>query len=422
MRIESRTHRNELPEIFRQMFVIAPQDLWRRRSNELTERERHNPFLGRYFDERYSTERMLSRVLTYRKSTGRYPRIRALQDHEIFKLYSFASALTRVYANLSSEAQARLRGAVRDGLNSEPGLAPVALEMSVATHLSNAGFDVDFADLEGHQRFDLLVRKEGIELEVDCKTASGDVGRSVHRRRALELFRRIQSALAEQVDQHGSRAIQILIADSLHGDNEYMSGLSDLVVQSVQGQQGLSAPGLGEVKLGPLEIGTGPFLRAGEPSEDELAQIVQNIFGTPDAHDISMHRPGAAAVVAVIQSKRPDKVLDGVYHQLKLSAQRQFSGRNPALLAVRLTDLTSPQLHELAADRANGLGAICNRLFAGQTRHHLYGVAFLAAAQPLTGFRFPGGQIFDERGAALLFRRYGHPSADDPRLDKLFSS
>jgi hypothetical protein len=404
------------------MFVIEPLDLWRRRSDELTERERQNPLLGRYFDEKYSTERMLTRVLTYRKSTGRYPRIRGPQEHEIFKLYSFASALTRVYADLSSQAQARLRGAVRDGLNSEPGLAPVALEMSVATHLSNAGFDIDFVDLEGHQRFDFLARKEGIELEVDCKTASGDVGRSVHRRRALELFRLIQPALAEQVDQHGSKAVQILIPDSLHGANEYLSGLSDLVVQSIHKQQDLSIPGLGEVRLSALEIGNGPFLRAEEPSEDELAQIVLNTFGIPNAHTISMHRPGIAAVVAAIQSQRPDKVLDGVYHQLKLSAQRQFSGRNPALLAVRLTDLTSLQLDQLAADRSNGFGAICNRLFSNPTRHHLYGVSFLAAAQPIGEFPFRGGQVFDERGTALLFTRHGHPCAGDPRLDKLFSS
>jgi len=236
MRVESKTHQSQLPTVFRQLFTIAPLDLWRRRSNELAERERQNPFLGRYFDEKYSTERMLSRVLNYRRSTGRYPSIGGTGGREVFKLYAFASALTRIYTNLSSTAQTRLRGAVRDGLNRESGLAPVALEMSVATHVSNAGFDVDFVDLENQQRFDFLARKEGIELEVDCKTASGDVGRQVHRRRALELFYLIQSALAEQVDQHGSKAVQIVIPDALHGADEYMNGLSDLVVQAVRRQ------------------------------------------------------------------------------------------------------------------------------------------------------------------------------------------
>jgi hypothetical protein len=422
MRVESRTHQNELPAIFRQLFAIAPIDLWRRRSDELAGRERQNPFLGRYFDEKYSTERMLPQVLSYRKSTGRYPSIGGTRDHEIFKLYSFATALTRVYANLSSRAQGRLRGMVRDGLNRESGLAPVALEMAVATHLSNGGFDVDFVDLEGQQRFDFLARKEGIELEVDCKTVSGDVGRPVHRHRALELFHLIQSALAEQVNKCQSKAVRIIIPDSLHGSSEYMGRLSHLVLRSIREQRDLSAQGLGEVRLTDLDAANGAFGRAEEPSEDELAQIILNTFGTPDAHAISMHSPGIAAVVAVIGSRKTSGVVDGIYRPLKSSAKRQFTRRNPALLAVRLTDLTSPQLDQLALDESNGFGAICNRLFAKENRHHLYGVVFLAAPQPLTGFRFPGGQVFDERGTALLMRRDAHPYARDPRLNKLFSS
>jgi hypothetical protein len=338
------------------------------------------------------------------------------------KLYGFVSALTRVYANLSSQAQGRLRGAVRGGLNSESGLAPVALEMAVATHLSNAGFEVDFVDLEGRQRFDLLARKEGIELEVDCKTVSGDVGRPVHRHRALELFRLIRSTLTEQVDHHRSKAILIFIPGSLPGSSEYMERLSNLVIQAIREQRDRSVVGLGDVRLSDLDVGNRAFGQAREPSEDELAQIIHNTFGTPDSHAISMHRPGAAAVVAAIQSERTTRVLDGIYRPLKSSAEEQFSRKNPALLAVRLMDLTSPQLDRLAAEESNGLGGICNRLFAGVTRDHLYGVAFLAAAQPVTGFRFPGGQVFDERGAALLFRRNGHPCADDARLNKLFSS
>jgi len=134
--------------------------------------------------------------------------------------------------------------------------------MSVATHLSNAGFDIDFVDLEGKQRFDFLARKEGIELEVDCKTVSGDVGRPVHRRRALEIFHLIYSALAEQVDRRESRAVRIVIPSSLHGRDEYIGSLSKLVIQSVREQQDLSVVGSGEVKLCKLDIGNAAFGRA----------------------------------------------------------------------------------------------------------------------------------------------------------------
>ena len=42
-------------------------------------------------------------------------------------------------------------------------------------------------------------------------------------------------------------------------------------------------PELGQVKLSDLEIRSDQFLRTGEPSEDELAQIVRNNFRFPQA-------------------------------------------------------------------------------------------------------------------------------------------
>jgi len=85
MRVGSRTHRNELPAIFRQLFAITPLDLCRRRLNALEERERRNPLLGRYFDEKYSMERALYRMLAYRRPTGRYPTIGGTGGHRAFQ-------------------------------------------------------------------------------------------------------------------------------------------------------------------------------------------------------------------------------------------------------------------------------------------------------------------------------------------------
>jgi hypothetical protein len=201
-----------------------------------------------------------------------------------------------------------------------------------------------------------------------------------------------------------------------------MRQLADLVLKSVQDEKNLSTPDVGEVTHGGLDIRDGPFIRAQEPSEEELAQVVRKTFGIPDAHAISMHRPGTTAVIAVIQSKRPDGLMNGIYRPLKASAEGQFTRTKPALLAVQLTDLTSPQLDELAVEPTNGLGGICNRLFANEHRGHLFGVAFLTTARPPLAYPLPQGAAFEHRGAALLFRRTGHPSSNDPRLKRLFFS
>jgi hypothetical protein len=135
---------------------------------------------------------------------------------------------------------------------------------------------------------------------------------------------------------------------------------------------------------------------------------------------MSVHRPGEAAVVIAIESNRPDKVVEGIYRALKDSAERQFTRARPALLAVRLTDLTNSQLIGLAS-REYGLAAISSRLFASLDRQHLFGVVFLSPSQSLTEVRLTDQEAvrIQNRGSALLFRNHNYPLATDPRFTAL---
>jgi hypothetical protein len=213
----------------------------------------------------------------------------------------------------------------------------------------------------------------------------------------------------------------------LHGNEEYVQRLTALVVKAVRDGVSLSAEGVGKAQLSEFELDQGPFQKERQPTREELAGLMVGLFGNANPHAISLHRPREAAIVAVIESEKPDKVVDGVYRSLKDSAQRQFTGQRPALLAVRLTDLTKAHLDELAAQDRNGLAVIANRLFADETRHHLFGLAFLARDGALSSARPSAGiplTILENRGSAVLFRRSAHPMANDPRLNvlRLFSA
>lgn len=428
MQIGTRTYSSELPALFRRLFEIVPKDQWRRRASELRIREQKNPFLTAYFDDQFPIERALMRALSSHKERGRYPQIDSVLDTEFYELYSFVSTLVRVHQRLSPAARHRLRGCLRDGLTTEKGLTSLALEMSVAVHLWNGGYDVEFTDLENRAQFDFLARKNGVELEVDCKTASGDVGRAIHRLRALDLFHRIQPTIRDVLlAKQGGRAMRIQIPAALHGREEYIQGLTALIIEGAREGVSLSADGVGKVSLSEFELDQGPFQKEREPTREELGQLMVGLFGTANPNAISLHRPREAAVVAMIESEKPDKVVDGVYRSLKDSAQRQFTGQRPALLAVRLTDLTKAHLEELAGQDRNGLAAIANRLFAGETRQHLYGLAFFARAGALSSVT-PSADVpltvLENRGSTVLFRRDAHPMASDPRLNvlRLFSS
>jgi hypothetical protein len=406
----------ELPERLRQIFEIVPKSIWRHRCAALADRERHNPHLSNYFDERYTIERHLGRALAYWSQQERLPSVKGPDGGRYYHLYSFIHVLSWVYPCLSAKGQARVRGCLMDGLQSEVGLAAFAHELAVAVHLSSAGFDVEFTDIEGRARFDLLAQKEDLRLEVDCKTASADVGRKIHRRRAIELFNRIQPDILEKFSQPAvGRTLDIVLPGPLHGAESYMKAVASVVSNAIALNESLSIAEIADVSLGKFDIYDEPTLVTNGPTSEAIERVAERLE-RKNQHRIWLGSPERrAAVVAVVSSREPDKVADGIYRALKKSAEGQFSGSNPALLAANLLDLTPGQLHELASGPSS-LGAIANRLFRGERREHLFGVAFVSPADTPTEAIDVYGAALSGRGTALFFRREGHPLSQDPRL------
>jgi hypothetical protein len=97
------------------------------------------------------------------------------------------------------------------------------------THLNQKGFDVTFQDIDHGGGFDFLAVKDGVELEVECKSASGDLGRQVHRRRMIELSRHLQSVIKEALTSQGGRLVRVLLPGSLHGRREFLGGLAETI-------------------------------------------------------------------------------------------------------------------------------------------------------------------------------------------------
>jgi hypothetical protein len=415
MWISAAINENELPERFRQVFEIAPQDLWQRRHAALAARERQNPFLSAYFDERYTLERFLPRAVTHWSENRRFPAVRGPDSGPYFQLYSFVHVLASVYPLLSEKGQSRVRGYLRDGLRSHDGLAAFAHELAVAVHLWSAAFDVEFTDIEGRTRFDILARKDGLHLEVDCKTASGDVGRQIHRRRVLELFNRLHPALEILLKPDVGCTVDIVLPGALHGAEPYMNAVTSVVSDAAVQNRSASVADVAEVSLGEFDPHDEPTLFTGAPTAQSVERIAERL-GRINKHLICLGSPhDRAAVVAIVSSRKDDRVADGIYRALKQSAEGQFGGTNPALLAINLLEVTTGQLRELASG-PSALRVISNRLFEGERRKHLFGVAFVSPASiPSERMGMAGAEFFSP-GMAVMFRREGHPLSQDPRL------
>jgi hypothetical protein len=415
MKISITINEAELPQRFEEVFKILPKEVWRRRAVELAERERQSPHWSAYFDERYPIERFLDRALNHWSKVGKLPPVSGPDGGRYYDLYSFIHVLSSVYPRLSLTGQSRVHGRLRDGLQSDVGLAAFAHELSVAVHLWSADFDVEFTDIEDQAQFDFVATKDGLHLEVDCKTASADLGRQIHQRRAIELFRRITPVLETFARPRVGRTVDIVLPGSLHRADSYMDAVTSVVSDAIDENKTLSVADVAEVNMGEFRPEDEPTVFTNAPTVQALERIAERLgrtnphfhwFGSPDDQ---------AAVVAIVSSRKPDEVADGIYRQLKRSADRQFSGSKPALLATNLLDISPDQLRDLASG-PSALGAISDRLFASERRAHLFGVAFVSPADMPTRGIDADGAALSGRGMALLFRRDGHPLAHDPRL------
>ena len=163
MLFEQSMHERDAPAIMKAAFRVAPYKLWKRRWNEWAEQEKVNPFLADYFDNQFRIERSFEVTYDYYLSRHKAPQLDPLG----YELFSFLALLVGVHARLSAEGQVRLAGSVRHALGDNAGLVPVEVELRVAAHLMQNGFDVEFTDLEGRERFDLLATKPGLDIEID---------------------------------------------------------------------------------------------------------------------------------------------------------------------------------------------------------------------------------------------------------------
>jgi fructose-specific phosphotransferase system component IIB len=327
--------------------------------------ERKNPLLATYFRENYALEFALADARKYRKTTGRLP-----QGPEYDQLYGFIIPAHRIHAALPPEVKKPFEGRLRDAVNGLYGARPFAYEVGMATHLMSKGWDIDWADYSGLGRFDFLARQASVEIEVECKTSSGDTGRKIHRQEVNRLADLILPATERLAGVAGCHLIRITIPDRLGKSNPELSEIAATVATAAQ-QKGSASKDSGLVDYTFDGLSHWP-----DPAHDLGARdFFFKRFGVTNSHLLFYARPDFSVVAVAITSAKADSVVNALSDQAKEAAD-QCSGTRPAIVALQLIDqIARPEL-ETMLKTPNGLHAIAHTVFKGGTRLHVDSIAF----------------------------------------------
>jgi hypothetical protein len=380
-----------------------------------------NLFLDEYFMQRYPVE------LAMRQLHGRLQRgtkIDLPTDYAEIALLSFASMVARVYARLSKPGQKRLAGMLLSGLDGEAGLAPLVHEMGMAAHLMSRGFDVKFSDIESGGGYDFLAERDGASFEIECKTASGDLGRKVHLRRLYQLGGRVYPLMAEASrTRGGGQLARIVLPTRLSGAVDQIEGISRCLEDALSNGRSFAGPEPCSVEFNSFSLAGSPFesQAPGKITKGELMQYLEQTFGLV-GNTIALFGPPDGVVVVAVSSRQPDSVVGGLVRQLKDSVKRQFSGTRPGVMCVKFLDVSQDELIELAEydskEQPSALKLASNYLLRREDWQWVHTLAFLTPGHPLASRTVVGQTVtreVRERGRPYVFRNPDNPMAQDGR-------
>jgi hypothetical protein len=417
MRFETDVRDTDFLALLARCVRITGQAAWDKKFEWIRRQRIDNPFLHEWLHERHGIEITLWQLLIQQQETGQFPL--DITDQQQYRLCGFVAAVANAYPRLSPLGQNRLRGMILSGLQDDNGLMSLQHEMTTAVHLMSRGFDVEFNDMDNGSGVDYIARKEGIEIEVECKMFTGDIGRQIHKRRVLSLHK-VLAPIVEQVYKAARRGIfiRVTVPGRLTPSNAQLQGIASTVSRGVLAGTATTRTDYCDVSIHDFDIASSPFSasRMDDISRKDVAAFIHRNFGNDNPNLVIFVSPGRSATVAMIESSVADKVLKGIERQLRDSTKGQFTGTRPGILAVQLYDLTPQQLFNLGrADgsthqSATGLQLMTTHLLNSQNRNSIHTVVYTSH-----GVVKSEGGIVSASGPAYFVRNPNNPLYDDQR-------
>src|ERR1044071_4374707 len=185
MRFSIDVYDHEVVPLLNRLVGITGEGPWLKKFGTLQQQFKENAFLRDWMVERHGVELKFAELLVREAREGRFPV--ELQDRLQYELFAFAAGVVRIYDRLSAPGQNRLRGMLLDGLKPDNNLLSLQHEVLTCVHLVSRGYDVEPNDIENGSGLGFIARLGGLELEVECKMFTGDLGRKLVRRKVLML-------------------------------------------------------------------------------------------------------------------------------------------------------------------------------------------------------------------------------------------
>lgn len=297
--------------------------------------------------------------------------IHQFRKHEIYFLGEITYLFNHLYNNFNKHAKNILIGRIK-----ENDIRSLLFEFKIATHFFTHGFDIDFIEYEKvdytNRIFDLLLIKEGKELEVECKYKEYDSKRKITR---PGLYLLIDLLISEIDISKFNLLITFEFKTRLSKNREIQNRIIDSLKLKLNSKDWSKS----EYDNYSLEIFPLEFSGVLDTSEKVINAIAP--YYTDNCHFGSLSSKENNFLLR-FSTLEKENIVDGIYESLKKSLQ-QFSKFRAGIIACHIEGIYPEEWKELR-DK-NALLGITHRLLSRAENNFIHSIVY--SSKPIESFR-----------------------------------
>ncbi|SOE86975.1 hypothetical protein SAMN05446935_7512 [Burkholderia sp. YR290] len=384
-----------LPALFQRFVDVVGERHWLRRLKPLLDESRRNSFLRNHYLREHAITFQLADCSAL---AGKYGCLHGdmVQQHGLTEAVQFIAQVLSLVDSLPARVRDSFLGRVRNALRKPEEMSGLQLELTAATHFTRRGYTVRWPELEPDHpsiqgaTFDLLIEDLGESgLEVECKAASHDKGRSIHRATALRFYEILRKELVSVSDAlRTGLAVIVSVPGQLTASPEEQRALAKLVRrQIVEGVSGELSDGT-SMRISEFDM---TMMRDVDLNPDSPAAraVVDAVTHTHNRSALLLGRRNVGALAIVLQSAQDDSLMAAVLATASAAASNQLSGRRAGLVLIGFQGIEADELRSVAqqdADHTQAPTAVrmaASRFLVGPNRQHMVGIGFLSEGEQM---------------------------------------
>jgi hypothetical protein len=386
-----------------QFVLVAGAEEWAARLAEISARAATANRFGSVLKHRHGLEFAIER-LRLRDGEANAAVPHAAPSVAEQRLCGIVAEIVSASNLLTADGRARLRSRVQAALRDDGRLVDLLHMFRTASLQQARGFSVTYSGLDHGTPYDLLLTRDGVEVECVCETISAEAGRDLHRFAWAALCDRVESQMKPWLENRPGRyLLKMTLARGLRdGDEATLVRMHERILAMLQSGARLDQDETAVLRIEPLVLSGN-----GTASVETLMARLRREYG-PEAHlSVSACSEGVWAMVA--RAGRRNEVAALVRAELGRLAPQRVSGKRPAILALFVEDIDRPEWRGLM-DSLELEGAARHFMTADEAEH----VVAVTCYSRMEMFGLAGPDAAAE--GELRFRNPAHPAAKIPAL------